>query len=107
MAINTLPGVQGTNGTFFSQGTSVRQSAFGKFSVAPEQHLTKSIWVDDASFTNLKKPKIRLKDLEPEYRNGKQEMMNSPFNREDFVRIDGMAHPMQERDQGNFKQYFK
>ena len=69
--------------------------------------MSKSIWVDDASFTNLKKPKIRMKDLEPEFRNGKKEITKSPFNKEDFVRIDGLAHPMQERDPGPFKQYFK
>ena len=69
--------------------------------------MAKSIWVDGASFTNLKKPKIRMRDLETEIRNGKQEIMNSPFKKEDFVRIDGTAHPMQERDLGHFKQYLR
>ena len=88
---------QNTNASFYSQGTSVAASALGRsaISIEGQRAIANSIWVDDASFTNKRSPSLLLKDLKAGTKNGKVEMGKSPFNRDDFVRVDGTQATLQ------------
>ena len=58
-------------------------------SLTGQNDISNSVWIDTNQYNRKKKPDLLLKDLDEKTRNGKIEQGKSPFNVDEFIRMDG------------------
>ena len=62
-------------------------------SMSGQNDISNSVWIDNNQYSRKKKPDLLLKDLADNIRNGKIEQGQSPFNVDEFIRMDGTKPP--------------
>ena len=78
---------------------ALNDSQFSKppISFSGQNDISNSVWVDSDHYSRKKRPNILMKDLDTRTRNGKVEMGQSPFDKQEFIRMDGKTARLTNR----------